>query len=675
MVNWLITLFLLFLPLLSSGDEASYCEDQARTELLKLLKEDGKSILSKQYALTTLKLAKLNQDKDNSQDLDEIIKNELKQIQSSQTIKKLNSIYSKYGLNDDYQKVVENMQSTFNWKNKAKFYNKDISAFIILNIESDKKTDFNLGDAAIAWMADKLTSEQNSFNDMSTQVSFINGKIKSFKGLSKEELNKQYLAMSENLLKEIKKYIKNFSPEYLKRCTHYINTICNNDKLASNLLGSTILKFGDNLSLPAIKQPLLKSKLQEVLKLKRLKFSSPNPHSKQSKLFYKKVSIPTIPRSSLYGDMQRYKKEVNGKDDLYLLQSYHKNFIPSKYAVIDKQNQTMKIFDYDGQVLLDVSIDAKFPKSDKSPPGVGAGIFYLNSTYPDKYINLTNQKDRKVRLEVNRIKAECTSNNVCQSSQPDNMSLLYKYLKPSDPIYILPEEEGNTFLVKNGIINFTTLTTKSSYAEYNYSPRSNVCNPIRTIITEPSYNTETARSFVSTLAKEKATIMKMYNLDNDEYNELTKLAFGILGNETSFGTNKKYYIKEALPFVVSLAKGNGFNTNNNSRGPTQIKRVPKKIAKKYGVKKDTLTNPKHAAVATIGFLAEALVELKSKEKIARKKGLIINSLNRMDYIHYIYMGRPYEITKGTATPEKNIYFRQVKKYSEQLLIIQQPAPS
>ena len=121
-----------------------------------------------------------------------------------------------------------------------------------------------------------------------------------------------------------------------------------------------------------------------------------------------------------------------------------------------------------------------------------------------------------------------------------------------------------------------------------------------------------------------------------------------------------------MPLVVALFKGNGLDTSQSSRGLTQIKNVPDLIEKEYGTEKSDLSDPKHAAVATLGFLAEALVELKVKAR----HNPAITSDNQFDYLHYIYMGKAKEITEGTATPDQNIYLRQIKEAADGLFIFQ-----
>ncbi|MGK0367408.1 MAG: hypothetical protein ACI9QD_000543 [Thermoproteota archaeon] len=61
-----------------------------------------------------------------------------------------------------------------------------------------------------------------------------------------------------------------------------------------------------------------------------------------------------------------------------------------------------------------------------------------------------------------------------------------------------------------------------------------------------------APSYIKALDEEKSNLMKVLNLSNDDYNELSKLAFGILGQESNFGESPEYKIKEANPTVVYI---------------------------------------------------------------------------------------------------------------------------
>ncbi|MGZ3787856.1 MAG: hypothetical protein ACXVLQ_05000 [Bacteriovorax sp.] len=246
---------------------------------------------------------------------------------------------------------------------------------------------------------------------------------------------------------------------------------------------------------------------------------------------------------------------------------------------------------------------------------------------------------------------------------------------------------------------------KSKMAIDDYDPKN-----IEIEITNPHYKTEDSAQFVNALEEEKPKLMKLYHLSNQEYNQLAAYAFGVMGNESKMGNSLKYKVKEKFPLGVAYMKEwkrnvinkaeqdyedgknaggllNGvkkgtasyiehlqkmdekiftgkLTTESNSRGPTQIKRIPKLISENYGIKNEELADPKKAAVATLGFLADSLEIVKHKEASNPN----INAKNRLDYIHYIYNGSSRRIDDGTATPEHNIYLRNLKKYQEGVTI-------
>lgn len=68
----------------------------------------------------------------------------------------------------------------------------------------------------------------------------------------------------------------------------------------------------------------------------------------------------------------------------------------------------------------------------------------------------------------------------------------------------------------------------------------------------------------------KKVLAKMFNLGDDEYNSLAKASLGILGQETSFGTNPKYTtgVKEA---IASTASTIGLKSDEASKGAGRLK--------------------------------------------------------------------------------------------------------
>lgn len=200
-----------------------------------------------------------------------------------------------------------------------------------------------------------------------------------------------------------------------------------------------------------------------------------------------------------------------------------------------------------------------------------------------------------------------------------------------------------------------------------WSLNSSTCDAceIKIVPLNPYLLTNDVFRFLETLGQAKNELIQLYGIHGQEYNLLAQMAVGILGRETKFFESTKYRIKEKIPGLVSLSKSivafvKNKETNSNSRGPTQIKTIPKKIHDRYGFETDQLANPRNAALATMGFLINALQELKLQVRV--KKLTYITQDKIVDYLPYIYFGSWKAIYNQTATPETNLYIKAMKKY-------------
>lgn len=193
------------------------------------------------------------------------------------------------------------------------------------------------------------------------------------------------------------------------------------------------------------------------------------------------------------------------------------------------------------------------------------------------------------------------------------------------------------------------------------------------------------QNYLTAIAKNKSEIVQLYNSDPQEYNLLAQMAFGILGNESEFFTSTKYLAKiSGRSLITPLKKirslvDDKFVISPNSSGPTQIKVVPQKIAERFGVTSASLSKyPEHAAVATMGYLIEALRELKQR---ATNNNLdFITPETYVDYLPYLYFGRSKLLnnvksndpTLEKAEPHKNLYVLRMKKYMEWVQLYETP---
>ncbi|MBX3041354.1 MAG: hypothetical protein KF789_11665 [Bdellovibrionaceae bacterium] len=181
------------------------------------------------------------------------------------------------------------------------------------------------------------------------------------------------------------------------------------------------------------------------------------------------------------------------------------------------------------------------------------------------------------------------------------------------------------------------------------------------------------QAFMRTLEARKSEIVRLYQIDGQEYNLLAHMAVGILGRESQFFKSRRYRLKETFPGLVRVAKafkaymdGSEKGPSQSSRGPTQIKIVPEKIASFYDITPESLHEPENAAVATVGFLIEILEEL--KRRVVLNDLEFVNDSNYVDYLPYLYFGSRRMLIQGNATPEKNIYVQDMKKYMGWVLL-------
>jgi len=190
--------------------------------------------------------------------------------------------------------------------------------------------------------------------------------------------------------------------------------------------------------------------------------------------------------------------------------------------------------------------------------------------------------------------------------------------------------------------------------------------------------TEKVELFIQALAAHKADLIALYHIDGNEYNLLGHMAIGILGRESEFFTSPRYRLKEAFPSLVHVTKiihaylEGQHSITVNSRGPTQIKVVPPLIAQNYQITSDNLYVPENAAVATMGYLIEALAQL--KKRIAVDHLDFIGPENYEDYLPYIYFGQSKALVNHTATPETNLYVQTMKKYMSWVEVYERAVP-
>lgn len=172
--------------------------------------------------------------------------------------------------------------------------------------------------------------------------------------------------------------------------------------------------------------------------------------------------------------------------------------------------------------------------------------------------------------------------------------------------------------------------------------------------------------FLQAIATQKKTILSLYKSDSQEYNLLAHMAYGILGNESEYFQSFRYFIKRNSQLAITTAKKIDARLHGeddieaNSKGPTQIKKVPTQIAEHYKITEKDLWKPFNAAISTMGYLIEALRELKQRTK--NNNWEFVTRSTYVDYLPYLYFGGVKKLLNRTATPETNIYVKNMKQH-------------
>lgn len=409
------------------------------------------------------------------------------------------------------------------------------------------------------------------------------------------------------------------------------------------------------------------------------------------------------------------RKIFENLSDLEVIKNFHRDEGTAGcnyYGVIDKGTAKFTVYQKSGKEVFRSEVLIGAEESDKrtrwttynsntriASNSTGAGVYTireqnLNDSYNKKNFNnnilsFLDESKKETVFAIHQVPVGLQSrysrfgtndpedrriSGGCANLKLSDFQAARKWLKPSCKVYVLPEEKNNKFIVKDNSIKLISETAVSSKVAglYYYDTNKSKALPISIKIVNKEGETEKSKTFVKALSTEKEKLMKMYGLSNDEYNDLAMLAYGILGNESDFGRSTKLKIKENAQFAVITARliktGDRDVASNTSRGLTQIKYLPDGIfSKEYPeIKKENLTNPRNAAVATLAYLALAAKQMKqiARENKADASKLRITRENMMDYMGYLYQGGRGKLSTSEkskqATPEFNGYYRNLK---------------
>lgn len=370
----------------------------------------------------------------------------------------------------------------------------------------------------------------------------------------------------------------------------------------------------------------------------------------------------------------------------------------SNYVVIDKANKTLSIFDRNNNLIYktnDIStglsgndyntityVDEKGTirnnaGNNSTPAGIsvitGQGTYHGFPSFTRGRINSDGSVEDIASSMHFGDTDKKNSSNGCVRAKGKTLEDMSKLIGQGTMVYTLPQQGGSRFSLRNGKVNFTadnpygeTEGDKRYWDDYNvridksYSPLQIQYEGKNKDI---SYN-KNVTNYINSIANNKQELQQKFNLSSDEYNRLAQLAVGIAEQESKYGTSKRYKVKGNIPdFLITLAKGGG--NPARSRGLTQIKvngdnKEMRDIYSQLGVNEGTINSPEMSAIATMARLAYMY---NNEVKGRNFKGENDTNINPYDALLYKYMGRNAELKNKTATPDKNNYINNVKRYS------------
>lgn len=423
-------------------------------------------------------------------------------------------------------------------------------------------------------------------------------------------------------------------------------------KYGTNLKGEKFEPSDEVLTTANMNKPEVKERLQQQNKMITSVYSD-----KQ-----------TTKLESEYQDWDKIKKrkqEINKMNQADIIREHHKNS-NEQYLVLDKKRGKMHLYQGDKEITsynvgTGANVGDEQTKTvvrdgkvywEEGNKMTGAGIYEVSGVNPKNphysnapTWNFKNEQGIEVPMAIHSSFGNRTSiikdkdetnnrlSNGCINGVCYNLEELYKKgYKQGQKLYVLPDDENNTYEVSNGKLIF-----KSKDQNVNRTVNTLNYKPIKLELDEKTFKEKvfqwndfndekelekTTKPYIQALADNKQKVMKVAKINGDVYNDIAKIAFGIYGTESNFGDThsavgnlgravNKFIDKGSSSSPDYKAKATTYRADkdSNSVGLTQIRfnmldESEKKILKELGItKNEQLLNHKDAAIATVAILA------------------------------------------------------------------------
>lgn len=373
----------------------------------------------------------------------------------------------------------------------------------------------------------------------------------------------------------------------------------------------------------------------------------------------------TIENLQSFDNVKLDQDSLNKLQDVEIITGFNKNS-NEKYLIVDKNAGMAHLYQGDslittyevgtGKVKGDVQTRTVVKNGkvywEEGNKQTGAGIYKIKSKGKYKTsasYTLVNERGIEVPTALHETLSE--RKKLFADNNPENNRMSFgcvnfqaKSLHELDEehsdfssdskVYILPDDPNNKFKIVDGKLVFTSdnKDVNKSIVKYEAQP----------ITLKAEGVNETGKEFLQSLSDNKADVMALYpTISNDEYNQLTRIAYGIFGQETSYGTYGLVsgQIGRATDYAQVISNKLLDTKYNPSIGVTQIRysNVRADIRDKFDIQSvSDLTNPDKAAIATIAHLLDVYVnEIPNDLKDKALQLLPLAYSNHSEFVKYI----------------------------------------
>ena len=420
-----------------------------------------------------------------------------------------------------------------------------------------------------------------------------------------------------------------------------------------------------------------------------------NPNIKKDIIYPNQTIITNRTNNKLQNiEDAREKEESLNKTNLGAIQGAKHD---SNYAVIDKANKVLNVYDKDNNLIYSTNEistgssgndyltltyhNLRKPGNMSTPAGItkitsvgnyhGSPSFQRSIQTGDSWMAIPSS------MHYGNTSNKYNSNGCVRLSE-SAAKQLSNFIGKDTMVYTLPTDDKSRFTLKDGKLSFVAdnpygnndKNNPKKYWDDYATHRDTSYNPL--YIENKSKQTdsiafENENKYINSITTNKERLQKELHMDSDTYNRIAKLAMGIAQQESEFGSGLKYALKNVNNgALVDTMKAIKMDNSANSRGMTQIKissdnKELQALYKKYGIDYNTIVDPEKAAIATmlrLGYMYSTEV-VGRKFKTADGKGDVTDE----EALLYKWQGKNRTL-KTDATPDKNIYIQRVKKFAD-----------